>query len=211
MRSISEEEYALMPEPTFFPLSSKITTASPRSKCPVTPATPAGNRLLSANNAWCAPLSIKSLPSALRLFAIHRFRAVTGELCARNQVHLASASRSIKISPEVPSAIITLHPAAVAIFAASIFVFIPPEPMSDRLGPAIDSMSFVISPTTPICSASASSRGSAVYKPSMSLSKTNKSAFAISATRDANLSLSPNLISSVATVSFSLIKGIAPR
>ena len=50
--------------------------------------------------------------------------------------------------------------------------------------------------------------GSEEYKPFISDNNINKSALHICATREASLSLSPTLISSVATVSFSLITGI---
>ena len=84
----------------------------------------------------------------------------------------------------------------------------PPEEIPLLGGPAICSTSLVISVIVSIKDASLSILGSDEYKPFISDNRINKSALHICATLDASLSLSPNLISSVATVSFSLITGI---
>ena len=98
----------------------------------------------------------------------------------------------------------------MAMRAASSFVIMPPEPSSDWGLPAIATISGVIARTVGISSAASLPRGSAVYRPSMSVSSTQVSADIICATRAASRSLSPKRISSVATVSFSLMTGITP-
>ncbi len=87
----------------------------------------------------------------------------------------------------------------------------PPLPYAGFGSPAIASISGVISCASAIGRAVGSVRGSAVYRPSMSDSMTSASALAICATCAARRSLSPKRISAVATVSFSLIIGTAPR
>ncbi|MNT49266.1 hypothetical protein D3C72_1861070 [compost metagenome] len=59
--------------------------------------------------------------------------------------------------------------------------------------------------------ADASRRGSAVYRPFWSVRMISASASTRFATRAPRVSLSPNLISSLTTVSFSLITGTTPR
>ncbi len=66
-----------------------------------------------------------------------------------------------------------------------------PDPMSLPVPPAIASMAGVISSTRAMKCASGSSLGSAVYKPSISDSRTRQSAPTICATRAARRSLSP--------------------
>ena len=85
---------------------------------------------------------------------------------------------------------------------------IPPEEIVVCVGPAIHSISEFISVISSIKTESLFLFGSEEYSPFISDNSTNKSALHICATRAASLSLSPNLISSVDTVSFSLITGI---
>ena len=59
--------------------------------------------------------------------------------------------------------------------------------------------------------AKGSTRGSAEYNLSTSVSKNNQSALTKLATKADKVSLSPNFNSSVATVSFSLTIGITPK
>ena len=100
------------------------------------------------------------------------------------------------------------HPLFIHIFAAAILVTIPPLPKLDVWALAICSIVLFILKTSLIFFASLFLLGFLSYNPSTSLSRISKSASIIWATLAANLSLSPYLISSVATVSFSLITGI---
>ena len=94
--------------------------------------------------------------------------------------------------------------------AASIFVIMPPLPTPAEPAPPRDAVSiFEISVTKLICLAPGVF-GLASYKPSISVINTNKSASTNLVTRAARPSLSPYLISSVPTVSFSLITGTTP-
>src|ERR1700726_1974411 len=79
--------------------------------------------------------------------AIQRFRAVTGFAGVRNQVQrppLAMACSGCSILPE---AISIWVPDVVAIFAASILVYMPPRDSSDSAAPAIASISEVTDST----------------------------------------------------------------
>ncbi len=101
-------------------------------------------------------------------------------------------------------------PEFVATSAAISLVIIPPVARDSELCPANFRISGVICSTTLIISALSSTFGLAEYNPSISERRTNKSASRILATKAERVSLSPNSISSTATVSFSLITGIAP-
>ena len=102
------------------------------------------------------------------------------------------------------------QPAASDCLAAASFVTMPPELSDDDASPAMASISTVISVTSGTNRAPLSLAGSDVYRPSMSDSRINASALIMAATRAASRSLSPKRISSVATLSFSLIRGTAP-
>ena len=102
------------------------------------------------------------------------------------------------------------QPMAVTILAARSLVSMPPVASSLPFPPARASISGVTSSTTGMSRAAGSFRGSAVYSPSMSLSSTSRSAPTERATMAPRVSLSPTLISAVATVSFSLMTGSAP-
>ena len=83
----------------------------------------------------------------------------------------------------------------------------PPVPMPEPAPPAIRSSAE--SPARAVCTNSAfgSRRGSAVYRPRWSVRITSRSASIRLATSAPRVSLSPTLISSVTTVSFSLMTG----
>ena len=102
-------------------------------------------------------------------------------------------------------------PAFVAIWPADNFVIIPPEAKVEFALPPIAKISSVISLISGTCLAFTLREGSAVYNPSISDNKISRSAEIIPATRAASLSLSPNLISYVVTVSFSFTTGITSR
>ena len=90
-----------------------------------------------------------------------------------------------------PDAITIWAPPEVAILPASILVFMPPRENSEPAAPAMFSISAVMRSTTGMCRAEGSRAGGAVYRPSMSDSKTRRSALAMVATRAARRSLSP--------------------
>ena len=107
-------------------------------------------------------------------------------------------------------AMIMSAPELVAILAAESFVPIPPVPTLELVPfpiPIIESSRWS---TTLINSASGFLFGSSVYKPSISESRIRRSASISAATIADSVSLSPNSISKVETVSFSLTIGIAP-
>ena len=98
-------------------------------------------------------------------------------------------------------------PDAAARLAARILVSMPPLPMLEPAPPAMRSSAR--SPERASCtnSAAGSLRGSAVYKPFWSVRMMSRSASIKFATSAPSVSLSPTLISSVTTVSFSLMTG----
>ncbi len=98
-------------------------------------------------------------------------------------------------------------PAEFTLRAALILLIIPPVPRGPGMLPAAFSVLLVMTPTTGMSSASGSVRGSRVNRPSMSLRMTSRSASMSSVIIAARLSLSPSLISSTETVSFSLMMG----
>ena len=102
-------------------------------------------------------------------------------------------------------------PSRVAWPAAMILVYMPPVPREEPAPPAMRRVSSVTSSTTWISGASGFCFGFSACRPSMSVRITSASAFTMRATTADRVSLSPNSISSVATVSFSLMIGSAPR
>ena len=112
------------------------------------------------------------------------------------------------ISLSRPSAITAISPAPVTMRAASSLLLMPPVPRELPGPSAYEAISFVISVTSPMSLAPPDFFGSAVISPSMSERMRRRSAFTRFATRALSLSLSPNLISSAETVSFSLMTGI---
>src|SRR6202171_6107663 len=73
--------------------------------------------------------------------AIQRFRAVTGFAGVRNQVQRPPSAMACSGCSILPDAISIWVPAVVAIFAASILVYMPPRDSSDSAAPAIASIS----------------------------------------------------------------------
>jgi len=110
-------------------------------------------------------------------------------------------------------------PAAEAIIAASTLVAIPPMPWAFWLSwvpwPALRPRPSLIPSRsarslTSVIRCASPRRGSPSYRPSTSESRMSAPARVTCATSAASRSLSPNLISSVATVSFSLTTGSTP-
>ena len=106
--------------------------------------------------------------------------------------------------------IIISAPESVAILAASSFAVIPPVPteLAEPLPIFIKLSSINGTSSTKV--ASGFLLGSSVNSPSISDNRISKSAPIIDATMAESLSLSPNSISWVDTVSFSLTIGITP-
>ena len=110
-----------------------------------------------------------------------------------------------------PLVMIIGTPETWALDAASSFDAIPPRPTPDEVPPASSLSSGVMLSTTGMRQASQLTRGSQSIRPSMSVSVIRRSALARTATSAERLSLSPSLISSTTTVSFSLIMGTTPQ
>ena len=131
---------------------------------------------------------------------------------ATSAVPMASpCARRNSTSGSRPQAMTVLAPLPAARLAARILVSIPPRPMLVPAPPAMASSAG--SPARASCTnwACGSRRGSAVYKPFWSVRITSASASTRFATNAPRVSLSPNLISSLTTVSFSLITGTTPK
>ena len=138
----------------------------------------------------------------------HSLKLDTRVACAAKRVPTASPAHARGTTPgSKPEPITVGMPAAVAISAATTFERIPPDPSGEEAWPIWSSRSAAGSSTTRTSSAPASRRGSAVCRPSMSVSSTSSSAPSSTATWAARKSLSPKEISSVVVVSFSLITG----
>ncbi len=122
-------------------------------------------------------------------------------------VPMASPEASFKItSVSRPSVMTTCTPEAVASWAASILVIMPPVPILLAVFAPSRLMLASILVTSGISRASESREGSAVYRPPVSVSIMSISASIRLATIADRLSLSPNLaslISSVEITSFS--------
>ena len=97
-----------------------------------------------------------------------------------------------------------------AMRAAESFDAIPPLPRAVPADPAFTVSNGSSAPTCSTSVAEVSVRGSAVYKPPMSVSNTSASAPTLCATSAAMRSLSPKRISSLAMASFSLMIGTQP-
>ena len=134
--------------------------------------------------------------------------SITSEMVPR------AASRSWALAARMsgwsPLAMTMSQPRAVTSLAARSLVAMPPVPRALPAPPARASMAGVTSSTVGMSLAAGSLRGSAVYRPSMSLRRISRSAWTAQATMPPRVSLSPTLISAVATVSFSLMMGRAP-
>ena len=79
---------------------------------------------------------------------IHFLRAVTGFAGVRNQVQGAPSAIALSGWAMRPDAITMWVPAAVAIFAASILVRMPPRDSSEPAAPAIATISGVMRSTS---------------------------------------------------------------
>ncbi len=110
-----------------------------------------------------------------------------------------------------PLAMIMGTPAAAAFCAACSLVAMPPTAPAPVPFQTRRVTSAVTASTVSITRASRSVAGSPVYSPSTSVSSTRRSASMREATSALRLSLSPTLISSTATVSFSLTMGSTPK
>ena len=117
------------------------------------------------------------------------------------------AARRSSTSGSRPQAMTVEAPDPAARLAARILVSMPPLPMLEPAPPAMRSSAR--SPARASCTNSAAglARGSAVYSPFWSVRMTSRSASIRLATSAPSVSLSPTLISSVTTVSFSLMTG----
>ena len=107
-------------------------------------------------------------------------------------------------------AMTVVMPDQVAMRAAANFEAMPPLPTLVPLEPATSTRSASMAFTSSINVAEGSSRGSAVSRPSVSVSSTRCVAPTRFATNAASRSLSPKRISSSATASFSLTMGTTP-
>ena len=179
------------PRPISPPWTLRISTQSPREKSPSTFLTPAGKRLAPPAMARAAPSSICSTPRGASDPAIHFLRAFSGDDGVRNQVQGAPAPMRATGFLCLPSAMTMCAPPDVAILPASILVCMPPLENSEAAPPAMASISALMRGTTGINLASGFCDGGALYRPSMSDSRINRSAEAMVATRAASRSLSP--------------------
>ena len=159
-------------------------------------------------SALTAPASIVT-DSKGRLAAIHCLRAWRCSTGGMNRVPSTSPARMrCSTFSAAPEAITSGMPAGSTTSAAVILVYMPPEDMLLPLLPELSRMLCETARTSWISLASLWTRGSASYSPSMSERMISRSAPAAQATRADSVSLSPNLSSSTAIVSFSLITGI---
>ena len=128
--------------------------------------------------------------------------------CGWKRVPSASpASARATAEARRPEQIVVGIPAAVAISAAETFERMPPLPSVEVSWPMSSAPSSAGSRISPTRRASGSAAGFAVYSPSVLVSSTSRRAPSSTATCAARKSLSPNEISSVAVVSFSLMTG----
>ena len=138
----------------------------------------------------------------------HSLKLETRPFCGWKRVPAGSPRRASETaSGSTPEAITAGIPAAVAISAATTFERMPPDPIGELDTPISSASSASNSETSLISSAFGSCRGSAVNSPSVSVKTSSSSACSRIATCAARKSLSPNEISSVVVVSFSLITG----
>ena len=205
---ISTEENELKPLANSLFSLSTILIWSPLLKFPDTFFIPAASKLFPLFKANLAPSSIISSPLGEIELIIHFFLASNLEIFGRNQVQLFCLLIFFIGLSGNPLAIAILHPDSWQILAASILVFIPPVPYSLVPFVAVSSIFIFIFLTSFINFAPLFIFGFLVYKPSTSDSNISESALEIWATLDANLSLSPYLISEVAILSFSFTTGI---
>ena len=195
------------------PSGPTISTASWASKSPSAPTTPApSNDVPRSRTARSAPASTRMTPSAPTAKAIQTFRAASrvGRGSTTVPTPARPAMASATTSARSAAAITVRTPDHDAILAAASLVAMPPLPRWLPAPPATRSRCWSTVWISSISDASASSRGSAVSTPAVSVSSTNRSAPASWATSAAMRSLSPKRISSLASASFSLTMGTAP-
>ena len=125
---ISSLEYEVTPIPILVLILLRIETVSPLSNLPLTSIIPTGSKLLPFISAFLAPSSTIIDPLFLMLQRIHFFFAFYLFVFGINTVQNFSFSNLLKGLITDPFVNIIPQPAAIHIFAASIFVIIPPEP-----------------------------------------------------------------------------------
>ena len=171
---------------------------------------PIGNKLFpDFFKTFLAPASMKIFPFTFNEFAIHCFFEPTADSLLKITVPIFSSLFKILINIFffVPLQIIVFVFDLAAFFAAEIFVIIPPRPSALLLGPAYFCKFLSDTEIELISLEVFFIFGSLVYNPFWSVSITKSFASLRFATREAKVSLSPNLISSVEIVSFSFIIG----
>ena len=214
-RRMSLAEYWLTPRARQTSPASvrcRISIMSPRRKSPSAPTTPPGSSEAPLpRSASAAPVSTRIAPGSSGACRSQYLRAAT-RVCA---AWMRVPNNRPWLSARTTSALRPLNrqvsmPTRPALAAASSLVCMPPVPAPLPAPPAIASTSTVSSGTSWIGRACGSRRGSALYRPSMSVAMNSTSASISAATVAARLSLSPSLSSSTETVSFSLTTGSAP-
>ena len=167
-----------------------------------------------STSALAAPASTVIEPWAESPNAIQSLRGAISRRPAggTNLVPTCSpAARRASGRSSEPEQITLSIPAVMRMRLARILVIMPPVPTAVVESPADPMMAASILSTRGMNSAAGSSDGLAVYRPSMSESVTHRSAETRQLTSAASVSLSPNLISSTAVVSFSFTTGTTPK
>ena len=162
--------------------------------------------------ARAAPASTSNVPFTESPRAIQSLRGVIswGTSAPVNSVPIgSSASERTTASSARPLQMTSGMPAAPSTRALVSLVIMPPDPTALPAPDAPARISGVMRSTRLMSWADGSVLGFDVYRPSMSLRITTRSAFARHATSAASVSLSPNLICSTDTVSFSFTIGTA--
>ncbi|CAB4802082.1 unannotated protein [freshwater metagenome] len=183
----------MRPLAKILPSGPAISRAASGSNSPITSSTPAARRDLPPSaRAVTAPASTITRPAAARANAIQSFRPDRRSWRGSTVVPIPDPLSAEAITPGVDVAAMTVRtPDQDAIFAAPNLLAIPPLPLFDPAPPATASNSASTETISSIREASASRRGSAVYRPSVSVRRTSVSALIMFATRAARRSLSP--------------------
>ena len=216
MRRMSLAEYWLTPRARHTsPCSFRRRTSimSPRRKSPSAPRTPPGSSEAPLpRSAAAAPSSMRIAPGSSGACRSQYLRAATRVCPAWMRVPNSrpwASARTTSLSRPLNRQV--SMPTRPALAAASSLVCMPPVPAPLPAPPAMASTSPVSWGTSWIGRACGLRRGSALYRPSMSVAMNSTSASISAATVAARLSLSPSLSSSTDTVSFSFTTGNAPR
>ena len=143
-------------------MSNIPNSAMPRANAPSIRRTPTGSRLAPLASARAAPASMVSVPFGSSAPAIHVLRAVAGLEGVMNQVQRPPSATVRRGFIRRPSAMTMCVPPAVAIWAASILVRMPPRESSEAAPPAMASIAGVMRSTTGMCRAAGSVAGGAV-------------------------------------------------